>query len=238
MAQATCAIDGCESPVSARGWCGKHYYRWTHYGDPLKLPSRARVNQGTCSITGCSRPAFSRTWCNTHYARWHRWGNPEHQPLGGVADHEAHLWAQVTGSDPLGCWEWHGSLDRGGYGLMTVGPRSWRVHRFVYTLLIGDIPTGRSGKPLPLDHTCHTADAGCREGSDCLHRRCVNPWHLEPVTTLVNHRRSRASSGDIACPRGHLWAHNTRIDKGGYRHCISCARNRNREARRRIRLAS
>lgn len=30
-----CIIDGCESFQTARGWCGKHYDRWRHNGDPL-----------------------------------------------------------------------------------------------------------------------------------------------------------------------------------------------------------
>ena len=30
-----CSIDGCETPVLARGWCNKHYARWRNYGDPL-----------------------------------------------------------------------------------------------------------------------------------------------------------------------------------------------------------
>lgn len=30
-----CAIDGCEKPLLARGWCGMHYHRWERYGDPL-----------------------------------------------------------------------------------------------------------------------------------------------------------------------------------------------------------
>lgn len=33
----TCSIDGCEGVHSGRGYCGKHYYRWKTYGDPLKL---------------------------------------------------------------------------------------------------------------------------------------------------------------------------------------------------------
>lgn len=29
-----CSIEGCENPVIARGWCGKHYARWKTHGDP------------------------------------------------------------------------------------------------------------------------------------------------------------------------------------------------------------
>lgn len=31
----TCSIEGCGSPVRARGWCNRHYLRWRRSGDPL-----------------------------------------------------------------------------------------------------------------------------------------------------------------------------------------------------------
>jgi len=31
----TCEIEGCENSHQARGWCNKHYIRWTRNGDPL-----------------------------------------------------------------------------------------------------------------------------------------------------------------------------------------------------------
>lgn len=30
-----CAVDGCASDASVRGWCDKHYRRWKKHGDPL-----------------------------------------------------------------------------------------------------------------------------------------------------------------------------------------------------------
>ncbi len=30
-----CSIEGCERPVDSRGWCKRHYARWSRYGDPL-----------------------------------------------------------------------------------------------------------------------------------------------------------------------------------------------------------
>lgn len=30
-----CSIDDCHAPVKARGWCNKHWERWSRYGDPL-----------------------------------------------------------------------------------------------------------------------------------------------------------------------------------------------------------
>lgn len=31
---APCSIEGCEAVVFARGWCSRHYTRWTRHGDP------------------------------------------------------------------------------------------------------------------------------------------------------------------------------------------------------------
>lgn len=30
-----CAVDGCATPRSSRGWCDLHYRRWRAHGDPL-----------------------------------------------------------------------------------------------------------------------------------------------------------------------------------------------------------
>lgn len=30
-----CSIEGCGKPTSGRGWCNRHYKRWSAYGDPL-----------------------------------------------------------------------------------------------------------------------------------------------------------------------------------------------------------
>lgn len=34
MPQRTCSVPACQSPVSARGWCNKHYLKWRRYGHP------------------------------------------------------------------------------------------------------------------------------------------------------------------------------------------------------------
>ena len=55
---------------------------------------------------------------------------------------------QVLGRTRLGeifngtpCWLWVGTLVRG-YGTVRIQQRMWRVHRFVYTNLVGPIPDG------------------------------------------------------------------------------------------------
>ena len=59
MEDSTCSIDGCDGLVIARGWCNKHYLRWSHHGDPLggvPGPSVRKVRDfpgGTRECTGC-----------------------------------------------------------------------------------------------------------------------------------------------------------------------------------------
>lgn len=66
------------------------------------------------------------------------------------------------------CWIWQGPKDHGGYGSAgSDGP----AHRFFYERAKGKVPDG-----LEMDHLCRQHD-------------CVNPDHLEPVTTAVNVQR-------------------------------------------------
>jgi hypothetical protein len=75
-----------------------------------------------------------------------------------------------------GCWLWTGHVHKGGYGQITVRrhskDKSYRAHRLAYELYKGPIPEG-----LTLDHLCYNI-------------LCVNPEHLEPVTSEENIKRA------------------------------------------------
>lgn len=108
-----------------------------------------------------------------------------------------------------GCWEWQGSLNIGGYGVIGTdemdGFYTMRLaHRVARTLLRGPIP-----RALVLDHLCRN-------------RKCVNPDHIEPVTTAVNNRRAARP----ACSRGHLKSEYRHFSPSGSGWCIACARAR------------
>lgn len=134
----------------------------------------------------------------------------------------AQFWARVEKGGSAGCWSWLGPLNHQGYGLfyVTRGGRrvAHRVHRIAWELLRSLIPDG-----LTLDHLCRN-------------RGCVNPDHLEPVTSRENVRRGIGPTAinrrKTHCPQGHAYTpENTRrkAKRGDLveRFCRECQRLRN-----------
>lgn len=107
---------------------------------------------------------------------------------------EERFWAKVDKeSSPDGCWLYFGFLDKDGYGVFRVGEKNVRAHRFSYELATGSIPDG-----LTIDHVVNNG---------CTNRNCVNPSHLEPVTTRINILRGDGEAAKNArkthCLNGH-----------------------------------
>lgn len=120
------------------------------------------------------------------------------------------------------CWIWQGALTKptrpgtGGYALANVGGKTTLLHRAMYEHVIGPIAPGAT-----LDHLCRA-------------RNCVNPSHLEPVTSQENILRGYGPTAENAikthCPQGHLYdGANLYVDKSGRRHCRVCRRARSNQ---------
>lgn len=142
------------------------------------------------------------------------------------------FWSRVDIGGPDECWPWvRGHVDRGGYGRLGISGKVPLAHRIAYELEVGPIPEG-----LHLDHTCHN-NTGCVGGAACLHRRCQNPAHLEPVTHAVNVRRGNSFNRSMThCRRGHEYTpENTLTQKGKYRACKECTRMKQAEFKKRLR---
>lgn len=78
---------------------------------------------------------------------------------------------KIRTNDVTGCWEWLGSFEQGKYGQLRIFGRNIKAHRAVFELLVGPVP-----EKLELDHLCRV-------------HWCVNPAHLEAVTSNENHLR-------------------------------------------------
>ncbi len=70
---------------------------------------------------------------------------------------------------------WPFSLNKEGYGQITINKRYYNAHKWMYEQLIGNVP-----HKTELDHLCKN-------------KQCVNPFHLEPVSHAINCRRGKNS---------------------------------------------
>lgn len=190
MPKRTCSIDGCENPHYGRGWCRAHYQRWRKTGDPLKIrPARwDGYERPSCSVAGCDELAHARGMCPSHFCRDRRHGDPlagrRPNAKGTLAER---FWHYTAKAGPDECWLWTGPMFTvSGYGQLGYGGAPLYAHRVSYEVNVGPIPEG-----LVIDHTCHNADPDC-PGGVCIHHRCVNPAHLEAVTSDENVRRGFA----------------------------------------------
>jgi HNH endonuclease len=132
------------------------------------------------------------------------------------------FWSKVEIKGEDECWIWKGSKARGGYGHININGKYPSAHRVAYEIVKGEIPPG-----MVLDHLCRNPS-------------CVNPNHLEPVTYRENLLRgvgiTAINAAKTHCPRGHEYTEeNTYISKRNQRTCRTCARELQRERRRRQR---
>jgi hypothetical protein len=116
------------------------------------------------------------------------------------------FWAKVTVLE-TGCWFWLGGLARG-YGVVELVGRRWMAHRLAYTKLVGPIPN-----ELECDHLCRQTT-------------CVNPDHIELVTSRENALRGDTivakNAAKTACPQGHVFTPKNTYTARGKRECRRC----------------
>lgn len=135
-----------------------------------------------------------------------------------VSDHDR-FWSRVDRTGD--CWEWRAGKISTGYGAFCISDARGMLkqqvlaHRWAYEEARGPIPAG-----LVIDHLCRN-------------RACVNPEHMEAVTTRVNLLRGQSPFAHRArqthCLRGHPFDEVNTIISEGRRHCRACVKWRYRQ---------
>ncbi len=123
------------------------------------------------------------------------------------------------------CWNWTGSLDSSGYGILKITIRKYTqriigAHRLSYLIFNG-----------LLDDTLVVTH-------DCDNPTCINYFHLKQKTMKENSedciKRGRLNSQNkniTQCPYGHEYTPENTIIYQGSRHCRKCKYRRNKERR-------
>jgi len=129
-------------------------------------------------------------------------------------EREESFWDKVgTGRDD-GCWIWLGGLNNTGYGQFWNGKKTVTAHRYSW-----ELHKGKTFKHLDLDHLCRN-------------RRCVNPYHLEPVTNKENVLRgvgiTANNSRKTHCHLGHPLSGDNLYVHNNQRKCKTCRREAGR----------
>lgn len=115
------------------------------------------------------------------------------------------FWDRVQ-VQPNGCWNYTDTKSARYSRFKESGKNRVQGHNFSFIVNKGQIPLG-----LQLDHLCKN-------------KKCVNPDHLEPVTSQENIKRSKKD----VCPKGHPLSGDNLYRHGNRRHCITCRREKKR----------
>jgi hypothetical protein len=108
------------------------------------------------------------------------------------------LWERLLGQmaylPVVGCRLWSGSVNRSGYGQLSMKAPSGRwtnvpTHRLAFAMFYGmeKLPPGGrglGGDDLVIDHRCRM-------------KTCFNPKHLQPIPSRLNIRRSMPSRNQV-----------------------------------------
>ncbi len=174
------------------------------------MPNYTRKADQQCSVDDCGDTQGAKGaqgMCSRHYQRFLKTGSPT-GTLRRTTEERFFAKVVKTGT---GCWLWTAAKNDDGYGLFSGRPGGGtvRAHIWSYEHAVGPVPDG-----LQLDHLCRK-------------RSCVNPAHLEPVTSAENTMRGESlqavNAAKTHCKRGHEFTpENTYVTSSGSRSCRVC----------------
>lgn len=128
------------------------------------------------------------------------------------------------------CLLWTGPKYPNGYGKFRRGPG--HPERAAHRMAWEDATNTVIPEGMQLGHRCHdeALERGeCSGGSDCVHRGCVNPEHLEPQTPSENTRLANlANRRKTHCPKGHPYDEENTLTRPNdtRRWCRTCEKER------------
>lgn len=186
-------VPATETPLAVGRWADHE----RHGRDYVSEPDWPR-----CSTPDCQRPRWAKGLCAVCYRMVRVYGVPKtgwHDRAQIVARRIAFLWANIDKRGPDECWPWMRKLRAGGHGQLRWMTGQIGAHVAVYEVTYGEVPEDpdRPGRKLDVDHLCHDP-AVCSLKTECPHRACCNPAHLQAVPGAANRRRgdrTRPSNG-------------------------------------------
>lgn len=151
-----CALDECDEPHYAKGYCQNHYAQRKRRGE---IPGR------TCSFDECNRPHSSKGYCMSHRRQLDK--GKELTKIRQIGSPDERFWAKVNKFGPLprhapemgNCWVWIGSTLPSGYGQIQSDKKRWLAHRYVMRDELANSPGA------VVDHMC-------------FNKSCVRRSHL------------------------------------------------------------
>lgn len=226
MGERTCSIDGCEKPVDCRGWCGMHWRRWRHHGDPNYVAIRPSDEKRFLARIDKRGPGECWPWVGGRTAS----GYGAFKSADGVQI-LAHRWSYLyfVGPIPEGLVIDHVAA-RGCTRRECVNPAHLEPVTQRENLLRADTFQARNAAKThcPEGHEYTEANTSIHRGKrsciECSSRRRRNGKGLD-------HNRLKTH-----CPQGHEYStENTYVTPAGKRHCRTCRVEANRARRRKAR---
>lgn len=136
---------------------------------------------------------------------------------------EERFMSKVSPEPNSGCWLWMGYCDKSGYAKFAIKRKPLYGHRVSY-----EFAKGKIQDKMEIDHICSN-------------KSCVNPDHLEMVTSGENKKRmyARGERATIThCVNGHPRTEKNAYYHDGRRHCLPCKRKRGRDSWRKANATS